>query len=196
MHCYFSSCYVCAWDVHCWSGQKCNGADETTPVWSDLRSADGSNGNDKLSATKTYTPIEPCSMCHSSGPLAPMSKFKSGVVDYEMQSWNWACTRDGGPRWIGAPGGWAQQDPARHVDAPNEKLKNKRVSCGSSECNRGGFAKGASNYCSQVMRPALTDPNGAMRGYRFEPKDAKACHDFAMAMGCDPVLDLACPPLP
>jgi hypothetical protein len=74
VHCYFSDCYVCAWDIHCWATQKCNGADEKTAVWDDLKPADGSKGNDKSSAEE-FMPIEDCSTCHAPGPMAPMSEF-------------------------------------------------------------------------------------------------------------------------
>lgn len=162
-----SDCSVCAWDKKTAAGVD----------------PQGTQFSNMLSTSSYGTPngIQNCSGCHVSGPSMPMAKLYQQVDLLDLMN---TCVSVGGPKWVGAPPGWATQGPGNIVPA-------SAVPATCSDfgiCHSEGFLKPqVTQFINQTawcrFAGQAFQAGGAMAG-DYSTQD---CETFMTAVGCDPV---------
>jgi hypothetical protein len=164
-----TDCSVCAWDKKTKAGDP----DPKGTLFSTMLSTSsyGAAGG-----------IDNCSACHVSGITMTMDKMYQQADELALMN---TCVTAGGPKWVGAPPGWATQGPANKIPPASVP-----ASCGQSGCHTAGFLKpqpdvGQRTWCGFAGQ--AFKQGGSMSDYSEDE-----CKSFMDALGCN---RSACDPL-
>jgi hypothetical protein len=119
--------------------------------------------------------IQDCSECHVSGITMPMQAMYKQTDQLALMN---KCVEVGGPKWVGAPQGWAVQDLTRIV-APEAVPE----SCGV--CHDSGFLKPQANQAAWCNFAGQAFKPGGSMAKDYSNED---CRSFLSALECDPEL--------